>query len=82
MLHTEFCQGRLETRQGERQDFIQVVLSQAAYSNADVGARAAIGPSTDILNNFVMARTMFDHTLDPEALIDEWCAHFHFTAPF
>ena len=52
-------------------------IPQSRYSNADVAARAAIGPSTDILNNFVMARTMFDRTLDPEALIDEWLLGYH-----
>ena len=36
-----------------------------------------MGPSTDILNTYVMARTMFDVTLDPQNLTDEWLLGYH-----
>ena len=34
--------------------------------------RAAVGPATDILNNYVMARMMWNVSLDSRELTEEW----------
>ena len=38
--------------------------------------RAAVGPATDILNNYVMARMMWNVSLDSQELTEEWLAGY------
>ena len=38
--------------------------------------RAAVGPATDILNNYVMARMMWNVSLDSRELTEEWLAGY------
>ena len=57
---------------------VRGIFEENVYGvGGDVVAHSAIGPATDILNNYVMARIMWDVTLDPKNLTDEWLVGYH-----
>ena len=57
---------------------VRGIFEESVYSiQTDIKQKAAVGPSTDILNTYLMARTMWDITLDPKDLTDEWLLGYH-----
>ena len=57
---------------------VRGLFSQSSYSNpGDVAQKAAMGPSTDILNNYLLARSMWNASLDPRALMEDWVLGYH-----
>lgn len=57
---------------------VRGLFSQSSYSNpGDVAQKAAMGPSTDILNNYMLAQSMWNASLDMRLLLDEWLLGYH-----